>query len=172
MDTVTGAILGQYRSAPGSRSGSPSRTTVDKDGSVWLSNRANNGPHGNGTVVHIGLLENNQCEDRDNDGIIQTSTGLGVIKAWTDATGSRNVGTAQDECIVHYTEVHSRGTRHVSIDAENNVWVSGDEIRKFDKIKGGKYSVSGSGTIGRSEPSVDFGGYGGLMDKKGFIWSA
>ena len=105
--------------------GNPSRTTVDKDGSVWLSNRNDIGPNGRGTIVHIGLNENNQCEERNGIPGIQTSTGLGDIKPWTDESGNRSVATADDECIVHYTEVNSYGTRHVSIDKNNDVWVSG-----------------------------------------------
>jgi hypothetical protein len=78
VDTLTGAILGEYRSGPRNRSmRDPSRTTVDKDGSVWLSNRENIGPHGHGTIVHIGLAENNQCKDCNGIPGIQTSTGVG-----------------------------------------------------------------------------------------------
>ena len=173
VDTLTGTVLGEYRSHPSNRGGgNPSRTTVDKDGSVWLSNRNNIGPNGRGTIVHIGLNENNQCEDRNGDSVIQTSTGLGVIEPWADESGTRSVATADDECIVHYTEVNSRGTRHVSIDKDNNVWVSGWSLRAFDKVKGGKWDTPGSGEIMLSYPSVNYGGYGGLMDKNGFIWSA
>ena len=75
--------------------------------------------------MHIGLEENGQCEDRDSNGTIDTSTGLGDVLAWTDASGARGVATAADECIVHYTQVNSQGTRHVSVDANNDVWVSG-----------------------------------------------
>ena len=171
VDTLNGTILGEYSSAPRS-DGSPSRTTVDKDGSVWLANRADIGPQGGGTIVHIGLAENNQCEERNGIPGIQTSTGLGDIKPWADATGNRSVSTAQDECIVHYTEVNSRGTRHVSIDSDNNVWVSGLWNRAFDKVKGGRWTTPGSGEILVSFPSVGYGGYGGLMDPNGFIWSS
>jgi streptogramin lyase len=167
--------LGEYKSAP-RIDGNPSRTTVDKDGSVWLSNRNDIGPNRRGTIVHIGLLENNQCEDRNGDNVIQTSTGLGDIKPWA-AGGTRGVQFAEDECIVHYTEVSSTGTRHVSIDADNNVWVSGSGYEAFDKVKGGRYDtvdVDGkhSGDILKSFPSVGYGGYGGLMDPNSVIWSA
>ena len=111
---------------------------VRKDGSVWLANRENVGPNGFGTIVHIGLLENNQCEDRNSIPGIQTSTGLADILPSANETGNRSVLTAEDECIVHYTEVNSAGTRHMSIDFDNNVWVSGTDIRNFDKVKGGR----------------------------------
>ena len=172
IDTNSGEILGEFRSTPSSQGGgNPSRTTVDGDGSVWVANR-NNVSNGYGTVLHIGLEENGQCEDRSGNGQIETSTGLGDILAWTDNSGTRGVATAADECIVHYTQVNSTGTRHVSIDANNDVWVGGSSNHNFDLLKGGRYDMPGSGTILRSETSVGFGGYGGLMDSSGVIWSA
>ena len=175
IDTNTGVVLGEYRSAPDGYSGNPSRTTVDADGSVWVANRSNIGAGGYGTVVHIGLEENNQCEDRNLNGVIETSTGLGDVKVWQDnnPAGSGGVAFAHDECIVHYTVVNSQGTRHVSVDANNDVWVSGTiGKRKFDLVKGGKYDVPASRRIVRSETAVRYGGYGGLIDPSGVVCSA
>ena len=173
INTDTGEIVGEYKTSPTSHgNGDPSRTTVDKDGSVWLSNRSDV-YEGAGSVVHIGLVENGQCEDRNSNGLIDTSTAQNDIKAWTDASGARSVATAADECIVHYVKVPtSSGTRHVSVDSDNNVWVAGYYSKNFDLIKGGKWNVPGSGTIIRSESSVGYGGYGGLIDSNGVIWSA
>jgi streptogramin lyase len=80
---------------------------------------------------------------------------------------------ADDECIIHYVDDSriSSGTRHVSVNADNNVWVSGTGVRNFVLIGGGLGEVS-SGTIIREEPSVGYGGYGGLIDSSGVIWSA
>ncbi|MBI4091093.1 MAG: hypothetical protein HY422_03640, partial [Candidatus Komeilibacteria bacterium] len=173
IDTDTGAIVGEYKTSPSSQgNGDPSRTTVDKDGSVWLSNRSDVF-NGHGSIIHIGLVENGQCEDRNGNGIIETSTAQNTILDWDDASGTRNVATADDECIVHYVELpNSRGTRHVSVDANNDVWAAGLSTRNFDLVKGGKWNVANSGTIIRSEPSVGYGGYGGLIDPSGVIWSA
>jgi streptogramin lyase len=171
VDTETGEILGEYLTTPGvnSGSGNPSRTTVDNDGSVWVANR-NGNP---GSVVHVGLLENGQCEDRNGNGVIDTSTGLGDIKPWGDLSGTRKVATADDECIVSYTEVSSSGTRHVSVTPENDVWVSGKVGRNWDLVKGGNVNVvSDSGvTIIIHYNGVRVGGYGGLIDKNDVIWS-
>jgi sugar lactone lactonase YvrE len=170
VDTETGEILGEYLTTPGVNSGSgdPSRTTVDNDGSVWVANR-----RGPGSVVHVGLLENGQCEDRNRNGVIDTSTGLGDIKPWSDLSGTRNVTTAEDECIVSYTAVSSSGTRHVSVTPENDVWVSGIVGRNWDLVKGGNVNVvSDSGvTIIIHYNGVRVGGYGGLIDKNDVIWS-
>ncbi|MGE5404436.1 MAG: PKD domain-containing protein, partial [Candidatus Saccharibacteria bacterium] len=66
----------------------------------------------------------------------------------------------------NYVRVSSSGTRHVSIDADNNVWVSGIGNRIFNKINGV------TGAIMRTEGPVGIGGYGGLIDKNNVIWSS
>jgi RHS repeat-associated protein len=163
IDTDTGKVLGEYRSSPTGQPKDPSRTTVDHNGNVWASNRDGN------SVVRIGLVENDQCVDRNGNGVIETSTGLGDLRAWANAGAvdtDGGVETAADECIINYLRVSSSGTRHVSVNAANDVWVSGTSGRKFDLIDGK------TGVIKRQEPSVGYGGYGGLIDKKGVIWSA
>ena len=183
IDVNTGMVLGEYRTAPNGQGLDPSRTTVDSNGSVWATNRAESGfvatnaiaaglpPAGGpmGSVVHIGLEENGQCVDRNGNGMIDTSTGLGDIRPWLNGGGINSLGgvsTAEDECIIHYTRVNAYGARHVSVDASNDVWVSGIGDQTFDLIDGV------TGMIVRQEPSVGFGGYGGLIDGNGVIWSA
>jgi RHS repeat-associated protein/uncharacterized repeat protein (TIGR01451 family) len=163
IDTNTGAVLGEYWTAPNNEAKDPSRTTVDKNGSVWATNRANN------SVVHIGLVENGQCKDRNNNGVIDTSRGYGDVRAWGNVSSTANnaaVLAAQDECILHYVKVRSSGTRHVSVTEDNDVWVSGTGGSNFDLIDGS------TGVIRRQENSVGYGGYGGLIDRNGVIWSA
>lgn len=178
IDTRTGAVLGEYKSSPDGMARDPSRTTVDKNGNVWVSNRAEGNyvptpPVGfnnyMGSVAHIGLEQNGQCQDRNGNGVIDTSRGYGDIKAWTNTASADAYGgvtTAADECIIHYTRVNSTGTRHVSVSATNDVWVSGTGDRDFDLVDGD------TGVIVRSERSVGCGGYGGLIDGNGVIWSA
>lgn len=78
IDTDTGAILAEYWSSPDGQPKDTSRTTVDKNGNVWVSNRAGN------SVVHIGLRENGQCVDRNGNGVIDTSTGQNDIRPWSN----------------------------------------------------------------------------------------
>lgn len=163
IDTETGAILGEYWTSPAGQPKDPSRTTVDQNGNVWATNRAGN------SVVHIGLVENGQCVDRNANGVIDTSTGYGDVRAWLNTNGANTNGgvtLAADECIIHYTKVNSSGTRHVSVTRDNDVWVSGTGGRRFDLIDGR------TGAIKRAEPSVGYGGYGGLIDRNGVIWSS
>lgn len=163
IDTETGKVLGEYRTAPAGQPTNPSRTSVDSWGNVWTGNRDDS------SVVKIGLVENQQCVDRNRNGRIDTSTGLNDVLDWTNAGGldtGGGVSTATDECILHYTIVDSSGTRHVSVTADDNVWVSGTGSRRFDLIEGS------TGAILRREGSVGYGGYGGLIDGDGVIWSA
>lgn len=179
IDTRTGAVLGEYRTAPSGMQTDPSRTTVDKNGNVWVANRAEGGwipsargllRYGSsGSVVHIGLEENGQCQDRNNNGAIDTSRGIGDVRTWLNTSGADTYGgvsTAQDECVIRYVRVNSTGTRHVSVTANNDVWVSGIGEKDFDLISGA------TGQIVRAELSVGCGGYGGLIDGNGVIWSA
>lgn len=163
INTKTGQVIGEFFTSPSGQPKDPSRTTVDLNGNVWATNRAGN------SVVHIGLVENGQCVDRNGNGLIDTSTGFNDIRAWTNTGGANTnggVSTAADECIIHYTKVNSFGTRHVSVNKDNDIWVSGTSGRRFDLIDGT------TGQIKRAEPTVGFGGYGGLIDPAGVIWSA
>jgi len=163
INTDTGAVIGEYFTSPAGQPKDPSRTTVDLNGSVWATNRDGN------SVVHIGLVENGQCVDRNGNGVIDTSNAYGDVRAWTNAGGANTnggVSTAADECIIHYTKVNSFGTRHVSVNKDNDIWVSGISGRRFDLVDGR------TGQIKRAEPTVGYGGYGGLMDKAGVIWSS
>ena len=91
IDTSTGDVLGEYWSAPLGRGRDPSRTTVDANGNVWAGNRAE-AWGGLGSIVHIGLVENGQCVDRNGNDLIDTSTGLGDILAWSNPGGVDDLG--------------------------------------------------------------------------------
>ncbi len=183
IDTQTGTVLGEYLSSPETRGRNPSRTTVDANGNVWAGNRNEGGliagvPHG--SVVQIGLEENGQCVDRNASGTIETSTGLGDVLAWPDITdgvgstdGAAHVALVQDavdECILVYQRVpDADAVRHVSVDANNDVWVGGYPFtqRSFHKL-------DGTGAILASFDARTYGcgGYGGLVDGNGILWSA
>ncbi|WP_211216311.1 hypothetical protein [Longispora albida] len=190
-DVNTGAIVGEWLSAPAGRFRNPSRTTVDRLGNTWLSNR-DEADGGKGSVTRVGVLIGgtrvnadgspnpagdylagpfayNTCADRDGDGLIATSRGLGDIRPWTNAGGADNnggVSTAADECVVNYTRVNGNNTRTVAVDANNDVWTGGSDT-EHEKV---------SGATGQPVPGTAFslgcGGYGGLIDKAGTLWSA
>ncbi|TVR85993.1 MAG: VWA domain-containing protein [Trueperaceae bacterium] len=172
IDTDTGEVKGEYWTGPvldpENPSLDPSRTVVDRNGNAWVGNRTDiDGEYG--SVVRIGLLENGQCEDRNGNGVIDTSTGLGDVRPWTnegDADRLGGVSTAEDECITVFQTVNSRGIRHVSLDASGGIWVSGTVDTHFDLLD------PDTGEVLRSHEGVGCGGYGGVVDQTGVLWSA
>jgi len=163
INTRTCEIVGEFKTSPSGQPSNPSRTTVDHEGSVWVANRDGS------SVIKIGLAENGGWIDKNGNGKCDTSIGLGNILAWSNAGGADTLGgtaTAADECILLYVKVPSSGTRHISVDKDNNVWVSGTGSRTFVLLDGE------TGAILRTEKSVGYGGYGGLIDENGVIWSA
>ncbi len=168
IDTNTGTILGEYQSAPDGHAADPSRTTVEANGGVWAGNRADNSGN-KGSVVHIGLLENGGCVDRNLNGVIDTSTGLGDIKPWLNPAGvddNGGVSSADDECIIHYTRTNGTGLRTLAIDENNDVWTGGLSNRAHEKIDG----ITGLPVAG-TQFNLGCGGYGGLY-AGGVLWSA
>lgn len=146
----------------------PSRTTVDANGNVWTGNR-DEAADGLGSVVHIGLQENGQCEDRNGNGIIETSSGLGDIRGWSNAGNADSLGgvsTAEDECIIHYVRTSGTNVRTVAVDGSNNVWVGGYTNRVHELYDSNGLAVPGT------QFNLGCGGYGGLVDGNGVLWSA
>ncbi|HEV8489131.1 MAG TPA: post-COAP-1 domain-containing protein [Candidatus Limnocylindrales bacterium] len=165
INTATGAILGEFRTiSDAAGCNQSSRTTVAIDGTVWVGHR------GPGGVTHVGLQELNQCVDRNGNGTIETSGAYGDVKAWSGSDSM--VANAADECILHHVDTDAAfggfaDSRHMSIDAANNLWV-GD-------FAGGHRFIRINGTTGAVETaprSFACGGYGGLIDSAGVIWSA
>ncbi len=193
IDVNTGAVIGEYRTAPNGELRGPSRTAVDSRGNVWVGNR-DFAVGGNGSVVKIGIViggtrvnsdgtpnpmggylappyQYNTCVDRDGDGLIRTSRGLGDILGWPNAndTGLGADGIVQDaldECIQIYKQVSGSEPRHLSVDAADDVWVGGYPFmtESFDKVSG----VDGA-ILSNFSPAC--GGHGGLVDGNGIVWS-
>lgn len=164
IDTATGAIKGEYSStADDDDSHNPSRTTVASNGSVWSGNRNQS------SVVHVGLVEAGQCVDRNSSGTIETSTGYGDVLAWTGYGGpgdADNVDAAADECILTYVDTAGSDARHVSVDASGDVWVGDFGSSTFQRLDG----TTGAVEVGPI--TMPCGGYGGLIDGDGVLWSA
>jgi streptogramin lyase len=196
INVNTGQVIGEYLTSPDGRLRNPSRTTVDKFGNVWVTNRDENGivdGIAKGSVARIGIViggrrcnadgslnptgqylkppfKYNTCVDRDGDGLIKTSIGLGNILGWSNAGGADNnggVSTADDEAIINYTRVFATGARTVAVDEFNDLWVGGSGNRFHEKL---------DGNTGQPIPGTLFnvgaGGYGGSIDANGILWSA
>ncbi|MFC2173695.1 hypothetical protein ACFLU6_13870 [Acidobacteriota bacterium] len=195
VDVETGEVLGEYFSAPEGCPADPSRTTVDLRGNLWSGNRDEN-RGGEGSVVSIGLVWGgtrvdadgtpnpdgqylkepfiiNNCVDRDGDGLIKTSRGLGDILPWIDVTDSagspctiddRNalVEDAEDECIRIFQRHAGVNARHISVNEDNQIWVAGYDLayeHDFSRIDGDTGCIL-------EVRDMPCGGYGGLIDAR------
>jgi len=199
IDVDTGEVIGEYRTAPNGCLSNPSRTTVDLFGNVWSGNRDEPlGKTGQGSVVKVGLIVGGtRCDatgtpdpngeylkppfdystaiDRDGDGLIRTSRGLGDVLDWPDVTdrtggaggGPAPVEDALDECVLVYQRTATTHIRHISLDPQNDIWIGGydNAPTSFEKLDGN------TGAILRFEDPA-CGGYGGLIDRYGVLWSA
>ena len=199
IDVDTGAILGEYFTAPQGNGRDPSRTTVDQLGNVWVANRAEAGesPAGSnqpkGSVTRIGLIiggtrvdgggtpdangaylippwKYSTCVDRDKDGRIKTSGGLMDIRPWTGGGGGADT---HGDVSTADDECIINYTRVMGTHART---VAVD--RNNDIWVGGDNNAHEklSGTSGQPIAGTQFnlgcGGYGGFMDKFGVLWSA
>lgn len=164
LDTRTGVVLGDYRCVPDQLESSPSRAVVDSQGNTWVTSQY--ASSGTVSVTKIGIIvggtryfkisegvyvldpigeyvkdpQYTTGVDRDGDGYIRTSRGLGYSLAW-NATAGRDLDSsitpgndgiveeADDELILVFKRFpgttgesdnfYSRGN---SIDPEDNVW--------------------------------------------------
>jgi len=198
IDGATGQILAEYATAPDGLMKNPSRTATDAFGNVWVGNRSEDGSVGRapkGSVVKIGLCVGgtrvdadgtlnpnglylrgpftyNTCVDRDGDGLIRTSRGLGDVLGWpnlTDGAGGADgiVQDAVDEAILVYQRTSGINTHHVSLDSSGNVWVGGFPFVSddFDLLDGQ------TGAILTTFANPMCGAYGGIVDPNGVLWS-
>jgi streptogramin lyase len=196
IDVSTGDVVGEYLTSPEGMGRSPSRTTVDQLGNVWVANRdefSAAGGRPRGSVARAGLViggdrvdangnpnpnggflappfQYNTCVDRDGDGLLHTSKGLGDILPWTNDGGADTgggVSTAADECVITYTRVTGTGTRTLAVDSNNDLWVGGTGNQEFEKLDGATDQP-----IAGTQFNLGCGGYGGLLDGHGVLWGA
>jgi hypothetical protein len=115
--------------------------------------------------------------------LIKTSRGLGDILPWFGPEPINGaVSSAEDDCIMNYTVVTNiigsipssdAGIRTIAVDCSNDVWVGAT-------VHENSYGVHQklSGTNGLPIAGYQFtgpylaGGYGGLIDGHGVLWSA
>lgn len=185
LDTRTGRELARYRTGPEKFNDllldhNPSRTTIDQQGNCWVANRRT------GTAVKIGLLENGQYQDRNGDGIIQTSRD---VDNDGNITGEELLPWGEDECVLFevvlipgkegcfvpgsYTGGYADdnwnpGPRGVAVDANGNVWLGTYGTQLFYHIEG---------ATGRILRVIDFSSvphhsYGAVIDAYGIVWSS
>lgn len=158
-----GAVYGEYRTAPQGQATDPSRTTVDKNGDVWVGNRAQAGAAG-GSVVKLSATPTGT-----------TSTGVWNgsnfnVLDWSNTGGADTLGgtsTAADSAVSLYVRTAGTANRTLAVDANNDVWVGGFNNKLHQKLDG----TTGA-TIGAAVDLGSNSGYGGLIDGNGVLWSA
>lgn len=177
VDVKTGREVARYRTSPHTDA-SPFRTAVDSQGNCWVSNLKT------GTLVKIGLYENENYQDLNHNDIIETCRDL-------DGNGAimpnEILPWGQDECVLgevvlisgqegiyipgQYPGIYPNygsGIRTLILDSLNNIWAGNCENGCYYYIDGSlntimrKINVSTLGHVFSS----------GLMDLNGIIWSA
>ncbi|MEM5870321.1 MAG: hypothetical protein QXR09_04130 [Candidatus Aenigmatarchaeota archaeon] len=161
VNTENGKEIGRYYTVPSNVNGDPSRVAVDSKGNVWVGNR------GTRTIVKIGLLENNQCIDKDGDGKIETSKDFdenGVVESYE----MYNFG--KDECLLaevfiggtQYGNFGKEGVRAVCVDENDNVYAGIYAEKKL-------FYISKDGVV-LNEWDLPISPYGCFVDEKGIVW--
>jgi hypothetical protein len=210
INTTNGMVIGEYLTTPAGlvytdqteyKGASPSRTTVDQYGNVWVANRCDNRTISGtnyGSITRIGLiiggsrfdkvgsnyvpnpqgqyvaLSNatyNTCIDRDGDGFIRTSSRLGEILAWSNDAGEDSDGGVS-------TAQDEAITEYVRVLSTGTRTIAVD---KFNDIWVGGHSdnkthLKVSALLAQPVPNSAFnpgiGGYGGVIDALGNLWSS
>jgi hypothetical protein len=162
IDSDTGAVRGEYRMVSAGDYCNPDEgwkyalIAVAPDGSAWHArtyddpepavNDANDAGVGaprdldhrafHGRPTQVGLVELGQCDDRNGNGRIETSRGLGDILPWPGRDSE--VANATDECILRHLDPSEYGVegadRFLGVDRRGRLWLEDDGGRylRFD----------------------------------------
>lgn len=173
IDTNSGMELARYYSGPTDGDDDPSRTAVNLEGDVAVTNRS-------GSVTKFSS-EDSRCVDNNGNGMIDTSTGMGDVLPF-----------GEDECMLWHVTTPSdgnnqHGPRPTAWDAgaANNPCAAADDRLwigwwDFDADIGRFRRLSGTDGATLDEVEVDawgsgsgtnFGPYGGAVDASGDLWT-
>ncbi|SHI58782.1 PEP-CTERM protein-sorting domain-containing protein [Malonomonas rubra DSM 5091] len=173
-----GAVYGEYLSRPNGMQGNPSRTTVDQNGDVWVGNRNEAGYVAGvgyqGSVVKISANPVDSTSSSTGEWNGSTFDRLD----WTNTGGVDSYGgttTATDSAISQYVRTDGTNVRTMAIDADNNLWAGGygNKIHNLiDGDTGAKLDVNDAVAGDQTSINLSPGGYGGLVDGNGVLWSS
>jgi hypothetical protein len=114
--------------------------------------------------------------DRDGDGLIRTSRGLGDVLAWPDNGDGQGgnpalVQDSEDELIRIFQRTTAPRIRHLSVDPlTNDLWAGGYPTlpTSFDRLDG----TNGARLSNLPAVPPGCGGYAGLVSSAGVLWSS
>lgn len=148
----------------GNNSGNcPSRTAVDLNGAVYIANRAFGHQ---GTITKIAGFRDD-CIDRNNDGVIQTSEDVNLNGRIDRSVAGEYRGQA-DECILWTVDVGSSGggvPRALAVAADGTVWVGlhhDQSVVQLDPTDG--HPLRSPITLPSFKP------YGAAFDRENHLW--
>ena len=149
LNTKTGHEVGRYKVC-----GSPSRTSVDLNGDVWVGCRSDGG------VVKI-INEKNKCVDKNNNGSIQTSMDKNNNK---QIESNEMLPYQQDECVkfVVYPDGNTVA-RAAGVDKDNYAWMGFWNSKRLRRL----HPLTGAST---DQININCNPYGLVIDQKGIIW--
>jgi len=149
LNTKTGNEVGRYKVC-----GSPSRTSVDLNGDVWVGCRSDGG------VVKI-INEKNKCIDKNNNGSIQTSTDKNNNK---QIESNEMLPYQQDECVKFIVYPDGKTVaRAAGVDKDNYAWFGFWNSKRLRRL----HPLSGAST---DQININCNPYGLVIDQKGIIW--
>jgi RHS repeat-associated protein len=211
INTSNNAVVGEYVTAPALKPSWPGHAMVDRYGNVWVANwdeRGHMDASGLGSITRIGIVIGgtritngssyylqppftySTAVDRNGDGLIQTSIGLGNVLTWTNSsvTNLGSITNAQDECIINYVRVPSQLACALSLDGHGDLWVGGWCDHSTPDVTNGESGSDVSGTrmfvkvdgitgqvITNTQTNFNSGAYGGFdsaIATNGFLWTS
>ena len=165
-----GAVYGEYRTAPQGQATNPSRTTVDKNGDVWVTNR-DQSTGGLGSVAKLAANPTGTTSsgiwNGSNFNVLGWSNAGGADTMGVSGTNPTGTSTATDTANLLYVRTAGTNARTIAIDKNNDVWVGGYGDKEH-QLYDGTTGVAKSTVINLGSNS----GYGGLVDGNGVLWSA
>ena len=173
------AVMGEYFTSPDGMGRNPSRTTVDANGDVWVGNRNESGG-GMGSAVKVSATASGATTSSGVFGAATGANGTFDARTWTN-TGSVDTDggtdTASDPAILQFIRTAGTFNRHLSVNSDNNVWIGGapgiqSGNQAFQLYDGNTGEAVPSTTGNTTSFDVNRGGYGGLVDGNGVVWSA
>ena len=149
LNTKTGKEVGRYKVC-----GSPSRTSVDLEGDVWVGCRSDGG------VVKI-TNDKKLCADKNGNGVIDTATDINN----NGKIDSNEVKPYKsDECVKFIVYPDGKTvTRAAGVDKDNYAWMGFWNSKRLRRL----HPLTGAST---DMININCNPYGLVIDQKGIIW--